>query len=399
MYNMSGFSYDIKDVVSVLELKIRRKNSISYDIDCPFCGETKGKMNVNLYRNVFRCNRCDTSGGMLDLYAKLYGVSLSEANSQIKEALNLGEIKNEYLKREREEAEQIIENSSLASPEVIDCTYSMLLSMLTLSKKHEEDLLGRGLTLEQIKEQRYKSVPIFGIKNLVKRLLNKGCIVEGVPGFYVNEEGVWTAHFNPKHSGILIPILSVDGLIQGFQIRLDQVTEKRKYIWLSSVNFQKGVSSGSPVHIIGNLDTEVVYVTEGALKGTVAHYLSGDTFICVAGVNQYRNLRPVLELFKNRNLKFVYETYDMDKKMQVLCDKHYSKCSKCTLPCDMQECPHKVEKRKIIQNGCKKVYEICSELNLSAQRMLWDTNEKGEWNGNIKGIDDLYYEMKKGRMN
>ena len=95
----------------------------------------------------------------------------------------------------------------------------------------------------------------------------------------------------------------------------------------------------------------------------------------------FRNLKPVLEYMKNRNLKFVYETYDMDKKKQVICDKHYSKCGKCTLSSDMPECPHKVEKRKIIQNRCKRVYEICAELNLSAQRMLWDTNEKGEWNG------------------
>ena len=26
------------------------------DVNCPFCGETKGKMNVNLQKNVFRCN-------------------------------------------------------------------------------------------------------------------------------------------------------------------------------------------------------------------------------------------------------------------------------------------------------------------------------------------------------
>lgn len=68
MYDMTGFDYDISDVVNLLKLQVRHKNSVSLDVNCPFCGETKGKMNVNLRKNVFRCNRCDVSGGMLDLY-------------------------------------------------------------------------------------------------------------------------------------------------------------------------------------------------------------------------------------------------------------------------------------------------------------------------------------------
>lgn len=70
MYDMTGFDYDISDVVNLLKLQVRHKNSVSLDVNCPFCGETKGKMNVNLRKNVFRCNRCDVSGGMLDLYGR-----------------------------------------------------------------------------------------------------------------------------------------------------------------------------------------------------------------------------------------------------------------------------------------------------------------------------------------
>ena len=88
-------------------------------------------MNVNLQKNVFRCNRCDASGGMLELYGRLHGVSSAEANRQIREALGKGEYRTE--------------------------------------------------------------------------------------------------------------IRPMEGKIQGFQIRLDQVMEGRKYIWLSSVKFQNGV--------------------------------------------------------------------------------------------------------------------------------------------------------------
>ena len=103
---------------------------------------------------------------------------------------------------------------------------------------------------------------------MVQKLLESGQTVKGVPGFYEDHDGKWTINFTSKNSGILIPIRSMEGKIQGFQIRLDQVMEGRKYIWLSSVKFQNGVSSGSPVHVIGSLDAEQIYLTEGALKGT-----------------------------------------------------------------------------------------------------------------------------------
>lgn len=301
MYDMSGFDYDIWDVVRILNLTVRRKNARSYDVDCPFCNYKTGKLNVNIEKNVFRCNYCNEQGGMLDLYAKLYNVTKSEANQQIREALNLGQYRDDFKRPEREPEIPVPENSDRASDEAIDNTYSQMLSLLTLSRKHREDLLGRGLTSEQIDTQRYRSVPLFGIKKLAKKLSDMGCILKGVPGFYQTEDEAWSIYFTAKNSGILIPILSVEGRIQGFQIRLDHVTDSKKYIWLSSSNYQMGVSSGSPIHVVGDLNAETVYVTEGALKGTIAHYLSGDTFICAPGVNQYRSLQPVLESLSKGN--------------------------------------------------------------------------------------------------
>ncbi len=394
MYDISGFGYDIRDVVRVLNLTIRRKNAKSYDVDCPFCNHKTGKLNINIEKNVFRCNYCDAHGGMLDLYSKLYNVTKTEANQQIREALNLGQYRDDYqrpVRPERNLEPPAPENSERASDVEIDQTYSQMLSLLTLSRKHQEDLQRRGLTPEQIAVQRYRSVPLFGIRKLVEKLADKGCTLKGVPGFYQMEDGTWSIHFTAKNSGILIPILSMEGRIQGFQIRLDFVTDSRKYIWLSSSNYQMGVSSGSPVHVIGNLDAETAYVTEGALKGTIAHYLSGDTFLCAPGVNQYRSLHPVLKCLSKRNLKLVYEAYDMDKKMRVNCDGQHKKCGECLDAGVYDYCPFKAKKRKIIQNGCRKLYEGCQSFSLPVQRMIWDMDEKGEWCGRIKGIDDFYY--------
>lgn len=144
---------------------------------------------------------------MLDLYSKLYNVTKTEANQQIREALHLGQYRDDYqrpVKQERDLEPPAPVNSERASDVEIDQTYSQMLSMLTLSRKHQEDLQKRGLTPEQIAVQRYRSVPLFGIKKLVERLEDKGCTIKGVPGFYQCEDGAWSIHFTAKNSGILI---------------------------------------------------------------------------------------------------------------------------------------------------------------------------------------------------
>ena len=116
-YDMSGFDYGILDVVQVLHLRKRRGNYY----DCPFCGETHGKLNINVEKNVFRCNRCDASGGMLKLYADLHNVTLSEANQQIREALGKGEYRTDYIKATPVQEEKA--TAELAPIEEIHRTY------------------------------------------------------------------------------------------------------------------------------------------------------------------------------------------------------------------------------------------------------------------------------------
>lgn len=404
MHDVSEFPFDITDVAKILNLRIRRKMSNSWYADCPFCGDRKGKLNINTQKQVFRCNRCGASGGMLRLYADLYNLTHKEAFDEICSALHLGTIVDKYQIRQgqKEKTAPSVENTDLAPLEVRNRTYSLLLSYLTLSEKHQENLKARGLTDKQIDEQRYRSIPVFGFKSLVKKLLAEGCIVKGVPGFYLDKDGEWTINLSSKRSGFLIPVC-VHDKIQGFQIRLDRPRDGQKYIWLSSVNYNQGVSSGSPVHVIGDLTQKNIYITEGALKGTIAHYLSGETYVCVAGVNQYRNLEPLLSELKVHGIQEVCEAYDMDKKMQILCKNDYGEaCNTCVdrrhLLVDGADeykagglvCPRKINKRTIIQSGCQKLYEICEHLGVPYRRIVWDLSSAGEWNGNIKGIDDYY---------
>lgn len=45
--------------------------------------------------------------------------------------------------------------------------------------------------------------------------------MQGVPGFYQDNGGHWTMAFYQKTAGILIPAIGFDGMLQGFQIKLD----------------------------------------------------------------------------------------------------------------------------------------------------------------------------------
>lgn len=422
-YRVEDFPFRIRDVAELMGInptdRAGRSRSGSYKdqswyCNCVFCGH-KGKLNINFTKNVFNCNYCGEHGGMLELYGRYYNLSNREAFEEICSGLHMEKPQQSEFRakvpqpenRSADDADQVL----LASETEINKTYSMLLSLLTLSEKHQQDLLNRGLTLEQIAERRYRSTPVFGYKQIVQKLIQAGCVIQGVPGFYQDKDGKWSMNFSSRGSGFLVPMESIDGHISGMQIRLDHPRDGQKYIWFSSVNKENGVSSGSPLHFIGNLDAEAIYITEGGLKGSIAHYLSGETFLCVAGITQYKNIPAILEELKFGNLKHVNEAYDMDKLMHT--EAESKECQSCeykldchafqhylSLPKDMQSnmvqmtCPRKMQKRSIIQKGCTHVYEICQELNLTYTRCVWDMNEGGEWNGQIKGIDDYLYEQK-----
>ena len=398
---MQDFPFTIREVAGIMNLHIRHKNGVSLDADCPFCGDRKGKLNLNVKKNVFKCNRCGESGGMLALYAKVYGVDNQTACQEIKDTLGRNEKAPAYQAAYKKVAEKEpeIENSPPASDEVKNKTYTMLLSMLILAESHKKNLLDRGFTEEVIERNGYKSTPVFGFKRITRKLMEAGCIVKGVPGFYQDEDGEWTIHFNPKSSGYMIPIRNIDGLIVGVQIRLDHPFDGMKYIWLSSVNYHLGVSSGSPVHLTGEPGAKVVFVTEGPLKGDIASFFSDRTFACVPGVNQYANLAPFLKQMKAMGTEFVYEAYDMDKLIKPVCKGDYNeKCQYCEhYRKDWKHififCEKKERKRKNIQNGCRKLAGICRSLNIEGKTLTWDLDEDGDWAEHVKGVDDYLFSL------
>ena len=263
------FPFTILDVAGLLPLRIKRRTAGSFYVDCPFCGDTKGRLNISR-KNVWRCNRCDASGGMLALYARMYGISNAEAYREICEALGCDHSNGDTATPARRCPESAVllppavPQAASAAPQTIHQTLTLLLEQLSLSPRHKAHLLSpkRGLTDAQIERFGFKSTPpSFLCRGLAERLLAKGCTLQGVPGFYQGEDGKWTVNFSNRTSGILIPAVGMDGLLCGMQILLDRPLrdkddppEKKgaKYIWFSSNDRLMGVTSGSPVHFVGD---------------------------------------------------------------------------------------------------------------------------------------------------
>ena len=383
------FPYGILDVAELLHLQRRRPGPNSIYTDCPFCGDRRGKMNLNYVKNVWRCNYCGEQGGMLSLYARLNHITNSEANREIREALRIentvyssspainargraadsdsGEPtpvalpENAMVQagRRLEETPQ----SPRASIQEIHQTLSLLFGMLTLRTPHRLHLRSdkRGLTDEQIDILGFKSTPPPSqCRSLTDRIIQQGCTVQGVPGFYLDEDNRWTVKFNRRSSGILIPAVGIDGFIRGAQILLDIPMKDKndppdkagtKYIWLSSSNKNMGVTSGSPVHFIGNPCARTVYITEGLLKADIAHMLMDRSFVAVAGANNVGPLDPLFAALARNGTELIVEANDMDKFNNNMTSK-----------------------------GASKIYLMARRYGMDCRPLTW--------NPNYKGIDD-----------
>ena len=90
--------------------------------------------------------------------------------------------------------------------------YAEMLSFLTLSERHRENLLERGLSEERIERNGYRSMPETPAqRRLLAKLVGSSYELLGIPGFYTRN-GQWTL---AGPNGFLIPVRDKDGLIQG----------------------------------------------------------------------------------------------------------------------------------------------------------------------------------------
>lgn len=367
-FDSGTFPFGIMDVVKLLRLRIRRTQVGNVYVDCPFCEDNRGKMNVSFSKNVWRCNRCGESGGMLSLYAQVCKTNVSDAYREICKALcadvhcdgeqykaNVGE----FPKIPRH-VEAVIPQSQRASDCDIHNTFTALFELLTLKPQHRVHLKSakRGLTDDQIDKYGFKSTPPKSMcHTITDKLIQKGCIVQGVPGFYLDDKENWTVKFSVKTSGILIPAVDYSGLICGAQIMLDTPLKDKhdppdkagaKYIWLSSSSKNMGITSGSPLLYIGERSAKTVYITEGLLKGYISHALTGKTFVAIAGVNNQQLLDELFERLHMDGCDLIIEAFDMDKCQNTL-----------------------------VAKAADKIHLTAHEHGMECRRLTWDPANKG----------------------
>lgn len=370
----------------------------SFGVVCPFCGDARGKMNFRIMKNgepanTYHCFCCGASGNMLTLYAEIKGLQganrFKQAYREIRDSL---EGHHKYLLPSLKQGLSASQEDPQSTPEQKDLVYRRMLELLSLSNVHRDHLLARGFTEKEIGTFGFRSTPLSGTETLARKLIREGYSLSGIPGFFVNHHRNWDAAFFRKTRGFLCPAYDLDGRISGFQIRLDEPYDGRKYIWLSSTNRNRGTGSRSPITFLGNPKSKIIGVTEGILKAEAAYAMSGCSFLGIPGVNQYREMEKALQVLKENGLQEVREYYDMDKFCDIHCNQNYKPeiCTSCTNRKlkSAKTCPYKERKREQIRDGCRRLYEICGSLGISCTRQVWELNQEGVWNGQNKGIDD-----------
>ena len=353
------FPFDIYQVAEQLELEMKRIHPKSADYNCPFC-DGKGKLNLNIALNTFRCNKCGEYGGMIDLFCKCTGITDRKRAYQILSKRNGYSYANMIMQNRKAFAASITEVPK-AEINRLDFCYSAMLDFLELKPQHRQNLLNRGLSDFEIKSNQYRSVPTENLDRLISILLERGCNLIGVPGFYANENGEIQLNLHSCMNGYFVPVFNEKRQIQAMQIRLDTPLDgNRKYMWLSSAERNGGCSSNSPVNISGDVfNSGAIYVTEGPLKGQIAHSLSGKPFLATAGVNQLKELETVFaKIKKNNKCNVIVDAFDMDDSTN----------------------PH-------VRRGHIKLAWLAEKYGFVPKRITWDHQ--------YKGIDDYLFAKKR----
>lgn len=316
----------------------------SFETTCPVCEKS---FSISIEKESCNCFHCGFHAGKIDMYGAFRHLSHQEAVAEIT-AIQKGEIGRKVMTMP--EPVLMPKLMNMASVAIRHEAYTALLQELALVFTHKEKLLKRGLSADAIRDNAYASTPVGKeeAERIVRSLLSKGIILDGVPGFYkVNG----SYHMVTCPSGILIPVRGCgeQRRIQSMQYRLDRAGDKRKYRTFSSSRYDGGAQSSTFVHYTGGIKEGRLFLTEGPLKADVAHHLTGEGFLAVTGVSALAYLPAYLQSLRDKQgLRKVYLAFDMDYRENDLVKKS-------------------LEKAKIMVESC----------GLTAIQVDWDPIDKG----------------------
>ena len=325
----SGYEWSFMDVLGLLNIHYNPGKE-EQEIYCPFCGGKR--FGVNLKKGTGHCWHCGEAADSAGYYAASTGMTKRDARKDIVNRLHLSTASGELPKRiVFKEAPQAI----MAPIEVRDKTYRAFLGELYLNQKDTDNLLARGFSPEDIESLGYKTYPAPDgrhFQDICHRLLNQGCVLEGVPGFFLDSNN--EACIPRITQGIIIPQIDCHNMIAGLQIRKDDDLRREfdgeleaKCSWFSS----KGKNHGTPAHVSVHTATDFkwnqetkqydpmlhgnkVTLTEGGMKADLCNCLLDGkvSIIAVPGVQSYGALAKELSELKKFGLETVNLAFDMD---------------------------------------------------------------------------------------
>lgn len=373
----SEIPYSVEDFLDRFytgERIIHRGGEEAY-VDCFYCNckARKRKSSIVLYgekAHLFSCLSCGTTANTRKIIRDITGGDVSADKIMLGDSYK--EIRASYKAKYREEKPNL-RLSTLSSINDRDLVNNVILSKLSLSEedlyKDEKSLIKRGFEMSDVQRLGYKTVDIHSEEEadkLSQIILNscekKGLKVKGVMGFYEGDDGKYRFCF-PNRPAILVPYRNRNNKIHAFQIRLRKPFGKMRYYWLSSSEKKNGCGEGNFVHyatdfvfdFVRNEEIAIIgdtlFITEGALKGDLAHKYMKAPFLCVAGVNSIGHIKDELLSYKT-TVKHVICAYDMD----------YLSNEK-------------------VQKAEKKLEDTIKECGFEYHRLVWDSN--------YKGIDDF----------
>lgn len=370
---------DVVDTAIICGLDIKQSTIGNEEVEarCPYCGDYRYRMYLSHKPDnaTFWCHNCGTGGNAVTLYAHFNPEGKRMSNSEaFSELMHHPQVRCEemaYTVRQEDPIRPLHERSEI---------YLELLKLLDLEKKHYINLRNRGLSDEIIAGNMYRSIPTdYSKRQYVVNELSKRYDLSGVPGFYTKNHK-WQMS-NCRLSGILMPVADRNNFIQGLQIRLDEPppkiitkpdgtkVEKKgdRFRWLSTGGmsdgkkyYENGTGISSYIHVVGDLNSDVLHITEGPMKADIASYLSdGELFIGLTGVQNLRYLREVVTALKPKR---ILECIDMD-----------------------------VRSNENVQKAQSKIRAICTPLVEDYRPFTWPVEQKG--------IDDwlLFEKLKRER--
>lgn len=284
----------ILNVAYHLSLEIAETQGLEAKAICPFCGYNKNSkiatLSLNVTTNKYCCSRCKAQGFSTQLYSRLRGLDIKAAYKEL-----LGK---ECYSMDRSHIE-ISPINEIADIETRDKVYRAFLNMLKLESKHKKYLEKQGFLNSTIQEQLYRSIPKKYIKRrLIANALKKQYNLEGIPGFYQEEDWGWT-YTNVK--GFFIPIFDENNMIQALLMHLDEPFDDTSDILFSSNGRINGTSTKSWISTNNLLpDSETVIITNDLLLNNLMRDI---ITVPIIGFPSLKNSYQILKVLDNTNIQ------------------------------------------------------------------------------------------------